>query len=172
MSLKELSPGRLSRPHRRWLDAVLFENIPNRVVCQIVAQLPVCADSPSIDSPEPCGQPEQRFPDQLRAAPELGTQWVRYFAQSVFCATSTEFPVRRSSLPAPTSWAQAFSLWPPIVGADHRELQTPVTHLFAKDPILLDQICDHFLLMAAHPAGNRSYEKPKWAQRRTHRQIL
>jgi hypothetical protein len=52
------------------------------------------------------------------------------------------------------------------------ELQTPVTHLFAKDPILLDQICDHFLLMAAHPAGNRRYEKPKWAQRRTHRRIL
>jgi hypothetical protein len=43
MSLKELSPGRLSRPHRRWLDAVLFENIPNRVVCQIVAQVGQCS---------------------------------------------------------------------------------------------------------------------------------
>src|SRR5215831_11731401 len=82
--------------------------------------LPVSADSPSIDSLEPCGQPEQRFPDQLKAGPELGTRWLPHFAQSVFRATSTEFPVRRSSLPAPTSCVQAFSLWPPIAGADHR----------------------------------------------------
>src|SRR5215813_9283258 len=117
MSLKELSPGRLRRPLRRWLDPVLFENIPNR--CCVPDRgpgwpmLPVSADSPSIDSPETCGQPEQRFPDRLNADPELGTRWVSYFAQSVFRATSTESPLPRSPLPAPTSCAQAFSLWPP-----------------------------------------------------------
>src|SRR5215831_9480957 len=52
------------------------------------------------------------------------------------------------------------------------ELQPPVTHLFAKDPVLLDQICDHFLLMPAHPAGNRRHEKRKRAQGRAHRRIL
>src|SRR5215471_14722692 len=50
MSLKELSPGRLPCPLRRWLDPVLFENIPNRVVCQIVAQVGQCSQY----APEKC----------------------------------------------------------------------------------------------------------------------
>ena len=84
-----------------------------------LASAPCIPDSPSSDSLQPCGQPKQRFRDQLKAGPEFGTR-VRHFEQSVFHATSTEFPVRRSSLPAPTSCVQAFSLWPPIAGADHR----------------------------------------------------
>jgi len=39
------------------------------------------------------------------------------------------------------------------------ELQTAVTHLFSKDAILLDQICDHLLLMAAHPSGDGKHHK-------------
>src|SRR5947209_20103915 len=39
MSLQELSPRRLPRPFWRWLDAVSFQNVPDRVVCQIVAEV-------------------------------------------------------------------------------------------------------------------------------------
>src|SRR2546425_11565319 len=39
MSLQELSPRRLPRPFRRWLDAASFQNVPDRVVCQIVAEV-------------------------------------------------------------------------------------------------------------------------------------
>jgi hypothetical protein len=52
------------------------------------------------------------------------------------------------------------------------ELEASIAHLFSKDAILLDQIGNDLLLVLAHPAGNRRYEKRKWVQRRTHRPIL
>src|SRR5438128_1580386 len=39
------------------------------------------------------------------------------------------------------------------------EPETAVTHLFSKDPILLDQICDNSLLMAAHPSSDAEHHK-------------
>src|SRR5438128_10785862 len=48
MSLEELFPGRLPRSFRRWLDAVPFQNVPDRVVCQIVTQVGQCSLYPSI----------------------------------------------------------------------------------------------------------------------------
>src|SRR5215467_10075713 len=58
--------------------------------------LPVCVDIPRSDSPQPCGQPKQRFRDQLEAGPGFDMDSPR-FEQSIFGATSTEFPWR--SLP-------------------------------------------------------------------------
>jgi hypothetical protein len=52
------------------------------------------------------------------------------------------------------------------------EPEASIAHLVSKDAILLDQICNDLLLVLAHPAGNRRYEKRKWVQRRTHRPIL
>src|SRR5438552_17812388 len=48
MSLEELFPGRLPLSFRRWLDAVPFQNVPDRVVCQIVTQVGQCSLYPSI----------------------------------------------------------------------------------------------------------------------------
>jgi len=134
--------------------------------------LPVSADSPSIDSLEPCGQPEQRFPDQLKAA--------RSWARAGCLILRNQFSVppqqsfrcgdRRYLLQRLASKLFRFGRQSPALIIV--QLQTSVTHLFAKNPILLDQICDHFLLMAAHPAGNRRHEKRKWAQKRAHRRIL
>jgi hypothetical protein len=45
------------------------------------------------------------------------------------------------------------------------EPEASVTHLFSKDAILLDPICDDLLMVLAHPAGNRRYDKRKWVQR-------
>jgi hypothetical protein len=52
------------------------------------------------------------------------------------------------------------------------EPEASIAYLFSKDAILLDQICNDLLLVLAHPAGNRRYEKRKWVQRCTHRPIL
>ena len=39
MSAEELLPGRLPAPFWGWFDAMLFQNIGNRVVCQQVPRL-------------------------------------------------------------------------------------------------------------------------------------
>src|SRR5262249_52624017 len=52
------------------------------------------------------------------------------------------------------------------------EPATSITPLFSKDAILLDQIRDGLLLVLAHPARNRCYEKRQWVQRCAHRPIL
>src|SRR2546425_9753667 len=100
MSLEELFPGRLPRSFRRWLDAVPFQNVPDRVVPDRDPgwpMLPVSVDSPRSDSPQPCGQPKQQFPYALDADREFDTDSQRGFRQSIFGATSTEFPARRWS---------------------------------------------------------------------------
>src|SRR5882762_447294 len=102
--------------------------------------LPVSVDSPRSDSPQPCGQPKQQFPCALDADREFDTDTQRSFRQSIFGATSTKFPARR--------WSPlAQHLSPKLFGSRRQspslvivELETPVTHLFSKDPILLDQI--------------------------------
>jgi hypothetical protein len=52
------------------------------------------------------------------------------------------------------------------------EPEASFTHLFSKDAILLNQICDDLLLVLAHPAGNRRYDKRKWVERCAHHPIL
>jgi hypothetical protein len=39
MYLQELFPCRLSRTFWRWFDSVSFQNVPDGVVCQIVAEV-------------------------------------------------------------------------------------------------------------------------------------
>src|SRR5947209_5195587 len=114
MSLQELSPRRLPRPFWRWLDAVSFQNVPDRVVCQIVAEVGQGSLYPPI-APRAilfshCGQPKQQFPGALEYGPEVGAYCQRAFDQSDFGATSTEFPARRWSPLAPTFSGPAFSL--------------------------------------------------------------
>jgi hypothetical protein len=50
------------------------------------------------------------------------------------------------------------------------KLQTPITHLFSKDAILLDEVYDDLLLMAAHPSADGKHDKRKWIKRRAHGQ--
>ena len=39
MSLQKLFPGRVAQSFWSWLDAVSFQNVPDGVVCQIVAEV-------------------------------------------------------------------------------------------------------------------------------------
>src|SRR4026207_1362572 len=48
MAAEELLPGRLPAPFWGWFDAMLFQNIGNRVVCQQVSEVGKCALNPAI----------------------------------------------------------------------------------------------------------------------------
>ena len=48
MSAEELLPGYLPGPFWGWFDAMLFQNIGNRVVCQQVSEVGKCALNPAI----------------------------------------------------------------------------------------------------------------------------
>jgi len=142
---------------------VPFQNIPDGVVCQIVTQIGQCslyppiapgailfshADSQSGNFLTCCRPPGS----STRTAGVVTTNQIsvpcqqgsgrddrRHFVQ---CLPPKLFPFGRQS--------------PSLVVV---ELQTPVTHLFSKDAILLGQICDNLLLMAAHPSGEGKHHK-------------
>src|SRR5262250_787615 len=48
MPAEELLPARLPAPFWSWFDALLFQNIGNRVVCQPVSEVGKCALNPAI----------------------------------------------------------------------------------------------------------------------------
>jgi len=77
------------------------------------------------------------------------------FEQSIFGATSTEFPAWRSLPPAAAPRGQLCSFGRQSPSLVIVEPEASITHLLSKDAILLDQICNDLLLVLAHPAGNR-----------------
>src|SRR3989475_13249971 len=144
MSLQELSPRRLPRLFRRWLDAASFQNVPDRVVCQIVAEV----GQGSLYPPIAPGTILLSHADSQRR--NFLTRWMptgsstrtpsAVFGNQLSVPRQQSF--RRSDgrqlpqhLPAKLFGFRRQS--PSLVAV---ELETPVTHLFSKDAILLDQI--------------------------------
>ena len=52
------------------------------------------------------------------------------------------------------------------------ESHAPITSVFSKNTILLDEIVDDMLLMLVHPAGDRDHNKRKRVECRAHPQIV
>ena len=158
MSLQELSPCRLPRSFRRWLDAVPFQNVPDGVVCQIVAEVGQCSLYP------PIAPRAILFSHADSQSSNFLTRW-RPARSST--RTASAVSANQISVPRQQSFRrgdrrhlpQRFT--PKLFRFDRQssslvivELQTRVPDLFSKDAILLDQICDDLLLMSAHPAGD------------------
>ena len=163
MSLEELFPGRLPRSFRRWLDAVPFQNVPDRVVCQIVTRVGQCSLYPSI------------APGAIRLS-HADSQSSNFLARWMPTGSSTRTPSavfgNQFSVPRQQSFRRGDGrhlpqhLSPKLFGFRRQspslvivELETPVTHLFSKDAILFDQIRDNLLLMAAHPSSDSNHDK-------------
>src|SRR6267143_6810758 len=158
MSLEELFPGRLPRSFRRWLDAVPFQNVPDRVVCQIVTQVGQCSLYPSIAPGtillSHADSQSSNFRARWSSAPRLAP------TASVLSANQISVPRQQSFRRGDGRHllqrfpAQLFRFGRQSPSLVIVELQTPITHLLPKDAILLDQICDNLLLMSAHPSSD------------------
>src|SRR5437667_386184 len=158
MSLQELSPRRLPRSFRRWLDAVPFQDVPDRVVCQIVAEVGQGSLYPPIAPRAILFGHADRQSCNVRA---------RWWPTPRLARTASVLPANQISVPRQQSFRRGdprhlLQGFPPQLfrfGSQSSslvivELQTSITHLFAKDAILLDQICDNLLLVLAHPSSD------------------
>src|SRR5437899_1868182 len=163
MSLQELSPRRLPRPFRRWLDAASFQNVPDRVVCQIVAEVGQGSLYPPI-APRAilfshADSQSSNFRARWSPAPRLAPTASVLSANQVSGPRPQGFPRgdgRHLLQRFPTQLFRFGRQSPSLVIV---KLQTPITHLLPKDAILLDQICDNFLLMSAHPSSDGKHYK-------------
>src|SRR5215831_6424228 len=172
MSLEELLPTCVSAAFRRGFNTTPFQNVPDRVVCHVVTEVGQCSLYPSI-APRAIllshadSQSSNVLSRWRPARTSISTLRVLHNQFSVPRRQSLRRGDRRDLLQRLTLKLFRFGRQSPtlIIG----ELQTLVTDLFSKDPILLHQICDHLLLMAAHPAGNRRHNKRKSVEGRPHR---
>jgi hypothetical protein len=175
VSVEELLPTGLSATFRRWFNTMPFQNVPDCVVCQIVAQVGQCSLYSSI-SPGAIllSHADSQTGDFVISwRPARPSTWTLRVLNNQFSVPRQQsFRLGdRCHLPQRLA-AKLFSFGRQSPSLVIVEPEAPITHLFSKDAILLDQICNDLLLMLAHPAGNRRYEKRKWVQRRTHRPIL
>lgn len=165
MSLQELFPCRLLHAFRSGLDAMPFQNVPDRVVRQIVAEVGQGPLYPAVaprailfgHADSQSSNVQARCWPTARSAP----------TDSVLAGNQISVP-RQQSLRRRDRRHLLQGLAPNLFSLDRQsptliivKVQTPVTDLFSKDSILLNQVCDGLLLMAAHPAGNGSHDKRK-----------
>src|SRR6266853_2772218 len=144
MSLQELSPRRLQRPFWRWLDAVSFQNVPDRVVCQIVAEV----GQGSLYSPIAPRAIFFRHAD--RQSSNVRARWwpTPRLAPTACVLTANQISVTREQSFRRGDRRHLLQGFPPQLFRFGRqssslvivELQTSITHLFAKHAILLDQV--------------------------------
>src|SRR2546425_11463522 len=141
MSLQELSPRRLPRSFRRWLDAVPFQNVPDRVVCQIVAEVGQGSLYPPI-APRAilfshADSQSSNFRARWSSAPRLAP------TASVLSANQISVPRQQSFRRGDGRHllqgfpAQLFRFGRQSPSLVIIEPETPGTDLFSKDPILL-----------------------------------
>src|SRR5215470_8935482 len=144
-----------------------FQNVPDCVVCQVVAQVDQCSLYPSIS-------PGAIFLSHADSqSVDFLISWRPAWASTrTLRVLNNEFSVPRQQslrlgdrchLPQGLA-AKLFSFGRQSPSLVIVEPEAFITHLFSKDTILLDQICNDLLLVLAHPAGNRRYEKRKWVQ--------
>jgi hypothetical protein len=175
VSVEELLPTDLSATLRRWFNTMPFQNVPDCVVCEIVAQVGQCSLYPSI-SPgaillSHADSQSGDFP--ISWGPARTPTWTLRILNNQFSVPRQQsFRLGdRCYLPQRLA-AKLFSFGRQSPSLVIIKPETSVANLFSKDAILLDQICDDLLLVLGHPAGNRHYDKRKWVQRCAHQPIL
>src|SRR5215510_1946844 len=144
MSAEELLPSYLPASFRSPLDAMSFQDVRNRVVCQYVTQIGKCSLYPSI-SPGSIlfRHPHNQRGDFLSRSPSS-----KCSRRSAIILLRNQFPVpshqcfwshdgRHLCQQPPTKLFRPCSQPPALIVA---ESQTAIANLFSKNSILLDQI--------------------------------
>src|SRR5215831_17772055 len=160
MTVEKLLPTGLSATLRRWFNTMPFQNVPDCVVCQIVAQVGQCSLYPPI-SPGAIllSHADSQSGDfVISRGPAGASTWTLRLLDNQFSVPRQQsFRLGdRCHLPQRLA-AKLFSFGCQSPSLVIVEPEASVTHLFSKDTILLDQICNDLLLVLAHPAGNRRY---------------
>src|SRR6267143_4778563 len=176
MSAQEFLPGRLSDSFGGWVDAVPFQDVCDRIVRQKMPQIGQraleAAVTPGSILLSHLHNQSGHFPPGFQ--PSHGSKRAPIvFLSNQFSMPSQQslgsddgrHPRQKPSTKFLRLRRQSTAL---VIGKCH----APITVLFSKNPIFLDEIFDHMLLMLVHPATDRDDKKRKRVQGHAHRRIL